>query len=932
MRSNSIPLGCARRVLWVLVVGLSLLYVAQAPAADRLFDFKETRLENGLHVITLEDFSCPIVAVQVWYHVGSKNEDPNRRGFTHMFEHMMFRGTDRLGPEKHFELIRRTGGNANAFTSFDVTSYVNEVPSNQLELPLWLEAERMMFLKVDQESFDTERKVVEEERRQDLNEPYGTVVEEVLPVIFHQHPYRWTPIGKIAHLRAASLEELQRFWDAYYVPANATVIIAGAVKHREAQRFARRYFGWMPKATLPDAAIPQEPPQTAPREAVVQERLGPAPLAGFIYRGVPENHPDMVSLEVLMGVLGYGDSSRLYRDLVQERKLCAQVLADVYGFEQDGVFGAGAALLPGNDPEPVLKAIQEHLERLVHEPVGEREIEKVKNQLRRNLVTTLFTVASKARQLGYAALLHGDPDWLNRQLDEIDAVTAADLQRVARSYIVPERRTTLRVLPARDAAPPADEEEAPKQPASFLADHARVKAGVTRPTGFPNEPPLKPLLDMLPQVRARDRTLPNGMEVVVIPNHEVPFVWIMLGLKYGAWTEEPSAAGTASVALAMLTKGTERYSAAKLAETLEFNAITLDGSADRDVAQVAATCLAEKLPIALELLAEVVLRPTFPVSEFQILKEQCQLSLSVRAKDPSYLADRELYRRLYGEHPYARPVEGDLNTLKRLEAGMAAKWWRTYARPDHAVLYVAGDVKPRDVFKLAQHHLGEWRCDAPAPEPVLAAIPPAEPTHIYVVDTPGAVQSQIRLGQATITRGHPDYHATRVFTQIFGGSFGSRLNSLIRVQQGLTYAASGGFIPYRFSGTFLVDTFTKTATTADAVRALMDVVSGMRTNPPTDDEMNTAKSYLTGSFAGHLETPPDDMAYRWIIEYNGLPKNYLKQALAAYKAADPSDLTRIATDILHTNKFVVVVVGDAAAIQANLQKIAPVTVVKQATE
>ena len=227
-------------------------------------EYRETVLDNGLRVITHEDFSCPIVVVDLWYHVGSKDEDPERQGFAHMFEHMMFRGTDRLGPTDHFDHIRRIGGSCNAYTSFDQTVYVQRVPANQLELVLWLEAERMSFLRIDQEAFDIERKVVEEERRMGLNAPYGTLLEEALAEMFALHPYRWPPIGKIAHLRAASVPELRSFWMEYYVPNNATLIIAGAVKHEEAQRLARQYFEWIPRAADPPRISIREPLPTAP--------------------------------------------------------------------------------------------------------------------------------------------------------------------------------------------------------------------------------------------------------------------------------------------------------------------------------------------------------------------------------------------------------------------------------------------------------------------------------------------------------------------------------------------------------------------------------------------------------------------------------------------------------------------------------------------
>jgi predicted Zn-dependent peptidase len=208
-----------------------------------LFDYRQSVLANGLTVITLEDFSTPIVAVQVWYHVGSKNEDPNRQGFAHMFEHMMFKGTDRVSESDHFDLVRQVGGSANGYTSFDRTVYLETLPANQVELALWLEAERMTFLKIDQKRFNTERQVVEEERRMHLNEPYGTVMEKILPEIFTVHPYRWAPIGKIPQLRAASVEELRSFWKKYYVPSNATLIMVGAIKHADAQKLAEKYFG-----------------------------------------------------------------------------------------------------------------------------------------------------------------------------------------------------------------------------------------------------------------------------------------------------------------------------------------------------------------------------------------------------------------------------------------------------------------------------------------------------------------------------------------------------------------------------------------------------------------------------------------------------------------------------------------------------------------
>jgi zinc protease len=919
---------------------LLALSAGSAAAAERQYDFKEKTLDNGLRVITLEDFSCPIVAVQVWYHVGSKDENPERQGFAHMFEHMMFRGTERLGPKDHFEFTRRTGGDCNAYTAFDNTTYVNELPANQLELALWLEAERMAFLKIDQESFDTERKVVEEERRLGLNAPYGTVPEKVLPVLFKNHPYRWSPIGQIPHLRAATIDELASFWDLYYVPGTATLVIVGAVKHADAQALAEKCFGWIPRAPQPPRVQQPEPPQTEPRELVIKEDKGPVPIVGYLFRTVPENHADATALKILMSVLGGGESSRLYHDLVKDKKICQVAMAGAFGLEDDGLAGAGAVLMPWGNKDKVLAEVERHLQQVREQPLTPRELDKAKNQMMRGLVTESLSVASKATQLGQATLIYQDPARANARLQEIRAVTLEDVQRVAQKYLVPERRTTVRVEPSLGGmlkslfgggqGPSEDEGAAPVAAAAEpnrVAPRTGPKAAAQRPAGFPAAPPLKPLLDEIPEIAHVGRTLPNGLKVVVIPNHEVPFVTLQLSLKYGAWTEDAARPGVASMTLGMLTQGTSRFTAAQLAEEIEYNAMTLGGSAGMDTASVSASCLADKVPLAIELLAEVALHPTFPPDEFDILRQQTLMGLMVSEKEPSYVADREFRRCLYGAHPYARTATGESEDVSRLTPGDLAAWWKTFARPDGAVLYVAGDVQPEPVFALAEKQLGAWTASGPAPEPQLPTIPASSTMAITLVDRPGSVQSQIRAGHAAITRGHHDYHATRVLTQVFGGAFSSRLNEALRVKRGLTYGAGGGFSAQRLAGQFSVGTFSKTPQTAETVQALIDEVRRLRSSPPTEAELDIARSYLVGSFAGDRETPQATVGDLWLIESSQLPEDYLQQALAAYKGATEAEQARITAAHVDADKLTIVVVGDAQRIQADLAKIAPVTLI-----
>jgi len=928
-----------------LSIAVVLVFASVLVAGERRYPFEQIKLDNGLTVISLEDFSCPIVAVQVWYHVGSKDEDPNRQGFAHMFEHMMFRGTDRLGTEEHFNFVRRAGGDCNAYTSFDQTVYVNDLPNNQLELALWLESERMAFLKIDQDGFTTERKVVEEERRMGLNRPYGTVLEKLLAEIFKQHPYRWSTIGNIPHLREATIDELQAFWDKFYVPNNATLVVVGAAKHAEVQALAKKCFGWIPKCPEVPRITIKEPEQKEARSVTIPEEKGPLPILGVLYRTVPENHPDHLPLQVLMGVLGGGESSRLYVDAVKEKKIAQVAMAGAFGMEQDGLAGAGGVLLPmvGKKKE-LMQTIKRHIKQITDEPITDAEMNKMKNQLRRGEIEGALTVSGKASQLGQYAVLWGDAEEINRQLDEIDKVAIKDVQRVAKQYLKKERRLSILIEPSVGGMlksmfgggyDEATAEEKPTTQASKpgenrVAKRAGPKAEAVRPKDFPEKPPVAKLLEDYPETPSSEKTLPNGLKVVVVSNREVPMVWARLGIKSGAWTEEKP--GTAVATMGMLTKGTKTRTAKELAEILESNAIELGGSASMDTAMVSASAMLPQLDLAMELLLDVIQNPTFPQDEFDILQQQRKMGLMVQVKTPEYLAERELRKQIFGKHPYARTEDGELEDLDKIKTEDLKAWWARHLRPDNAVLYVAGDIDADKAFKLVENRLGGWKVEGKFEPPAMPPVPEKQKTHVYIVDRPGSVQSQIRIGHTGITRKDKDYFVSRVLGQIFGGGFNSRLNKAVRVEKGLTYGAGGGFGASRFAGTFRASTFTKTPSTADALRTILGEIDKIRAETVTAEELSDTKTYITGSFPGDRETPMAVVGDLWMIETQGLPKDHLRQYLASVKDASDADLLGAAKRLMDPEHFIIVVVGEAEKIKADLEKIAPVTVVSSAAE
>ncbi|MBI1826503.1 MAG: insulinase family protein, partial [Planctomycetes bacterium] len=643
---------------------------------------------------------------------------------------------------------------------------------------------------------------------------------------------------------------------------------------------------------------------------------------------------DALPLEMLMSIVGGGESSRLYKDLVKEQKIAQYAVAGAFSLEDDGIAGAGAVIMPWGDKAKVMDAVKAQLDKVRSEPVIARELEKARNQLLSQEVTNSLTVASKARLLGEYEVLEGGADKLNKRLERIRAVTADDLLRVAKTYLAPERGTTTTVQPeigsmlksifgSKEVDEGAEPVPPPKE--NRVAKRGGARSDLKRPDSFPKSPPIAPLLASVPKPETQEFTLSGGLRLVVVPNHEVPFVTMTLGVRNGGWTEEKP--GTASMAAGMITKGSANHTAAELAEETEFNAIYLNGAASIDVASAFASCVTDKFDTAIKLLAEVVRTPKFPESELEILRQQELLGLMIEAKTPEYAADREMRKRLYGAHPYSRTATGEPSDVQGLKVDDLKNWWTTFVRPDTTVLYVAGDVEPATAKKMAEQSFGDWKAEGETPKPKPAEIPESSKTQIYLVDRPGSVQSQIRVGQRGITRQDPDYFRTVVFSQIFGGSFGSRLNKAIRVEKGLTYGARGGFSAQRFAGQLNISTFTKNPTTAETLKVILSEIDKIEAAPPESSELDIARSYLTGSFAGNRETPGQVVGDLWLIEYAGLPKDYLTKYLNGIKETSADDIRRVANRLIDKSKLTIVVVGEAGAVKSDLEKIAPVTVI-----
>lgn len=439
------------RYVSILVVTLAIVGSVSLGGAVRppKFDYQITTLDNGLTVILSEDHSTPIVNFQLWYHVGSKNEPPGRTGFAHLFEHLMFKGSHNVAPEQHLTMVARVGGDGNAFTTEDATVFFETVPSQYLPLILWLEADRMATLRIDQTALDSEREVVKEERRWRYeNEPFGLLSEIVYDNAFTTHPYKHTPIGSMADLEAASIEDVQAFFDTYYVPENATLTLVGDFETANALQMIEHYFGRVPRAARPvPRDIPQEPPPGGERRLTVEADNWPLPTVVVAHPITYDGHPDAYPLHILSKILSDGQSSRIYRRLVYEQQVAVSAFGQGNIIEDPHLFYAVAIVQPGRAVDETASALIAELNRMRSELPGDDELQRAKNQFARDYVIGRMTNDQKASHLAHAAVIHDDVTTADGEFDIFMNVTKDDVQRVAQTYFRDDNRLVLTIMP-----------------------------------------------------------------------------------------------------------------------------------------------------------------------------------------------------------------------------------------------------------------------------------------------------------------------------------------------------------------------------------------------------------------------------------------------------------------------------------------------------
>ena len=445
----------AAAVLGGCVFAFSGLHPSAAVRPPKL-EYQMATLPNGLTVVLSEDHSTPIVHLQLWYHVGSKNEKPGRTGFAHLFEHLMFKGSKNVQPEGHTSMIASRGGQSNAYTTDDETVFWETLPAQELPLALWLEADRMATLRIDKETFTNERDVVKEERRMRIdNQPFGRLNEIVYDQAFTTHPYKHPTIGSMEDLQAASVDDVRNFYQTFYVPSNATLAIVGDFDSTQAMALVTQYLGRVPKAPRDvPRDIPQEPQQTKEKRVTLQEPW-PLPAVVVAYHITFDGNKDSYPLHIANKVLTDGESSRMYQTLVYEKQMAVAAFGQAHLIEDPNLFYAVAIVQPGHTTEEATASLIAEIDRLKTDPISEHDLQRAKNQFARDYILQRETVQGKAAELAHAIVIHRDIKTADGEFDIFQNITTADVQRVARTYFTPENRTVLTLMPnARPAAGP----------------------------------------------------------------------------------------------------------------------------------------------------------------------------------------------------------------------------------------------------------------------------------------------------------------------------------------------------------------------------------------------------------------------------------------------------------------------------------------------
>lgn len=881
--------------------------------------FKERRLANGLTVITSPDKTTPNVSVQVWYGVGSKNDPQGRSGFAHLFEHMMFKATKDLPAESFDRLTEDVGGLNNASTADDYTNYYEVVPANHLQRLLWAEAERMGSLVITPEDFASERDVVKEELRQRiLASPYGRLFGLYLPeATYKVHPYHRPGIGSIEQLNAATIDDVRAFHQEFYRPDNAALIVVGNFDEGQLDAWVEQYFGGLKNPALPIQRVTAvEPPRKGPGVFDGYGPIVPLPAVAITWLGPAASDPDAPALKVLDAILSAGKSSRLYDSLVYEKRIATEVFSNADLPQQPGAFMVGAIMASGHSIAEGEAALLNEVRRLRDAPPTAAELDEAKNELIAGALRERETIEGRGAALGYALRVVGSAAKANSELADIAAVTPEEVQRAAVKYLDPQRRMTIRYRPESER-PKGQPAPKPVPPPKRVVKYTGPVYTLLPPDQRQKPPPIgAPVEPVLP--KPVERTLRNGLRVIVARSSDLPLVTADLTLRTGGWADPPGLAGDTAMTAGMLTEGTRTRSAREIARQVEALGGTLESGANLEASSVTLNVMPDKLAVALPIMADVVRNPAFAAEELDRQRQLALDGLQVALQSPGQVAGLVAAPVIFSGTPFGHVASGTPESLAKLKPADLAAVHQDWFRPDNAILVFTGAIAPETAFRLAEQTFGDWG----SPEPTLAPPPVIKPDarpRAVAIDLPGTGQASVNVAKPAIPRSDPDYYPGIVANTVLGGGYSARLNQEIRIKRGLSYGASSRLSAFRTTGSFRASAQTKNESAPQVLDLIQAEMKTLATAPAGEDELKARKSVLVGSFGRELATTGGLADILGNLALYGVPLDEITRYTAKVEAVTAPQVQGFAARYFSPDGASVIVAGDAKAFSSALK-------------
>ncbi len=906
----------------MILAGTGAAAVAQSPHKMPEIKYETYTMPNGLKVITHEDHRLPLVSVDLWYHVGPLNERPGRTGFAHLFEHMMFEGSEHVGEKAHIKFVQSAGAtDVNGTTDFDRTNYFETMPSNQLELALWLESDRMGFLMegLDRVKLGNQRDVVRNERRQGEGRPYDVADERVYHLLFpKEHPYYGSVIGSHADIESARIADVREFHQQFYTPNNASIAVAGDFDPAKLKALLTKYFGPIPKGPAVEPVKVDTPPITAQKRDTITDTVQ-LPRVTIAWLTPPAYTPDAYTVDAATFALGGAKASRLDQALVYKSQTAQSVTCEGGSYKLTGMTSCDITAKPGIKLEDLEATFWKELEKLQQEGPTAEEVEAAKALVLTQKISGLQRLGGFggiADTLDKYNQYTGDPGFLSKDLAMEEAVSVASTKAAAVKYLSKDSAVVVYCVPGKKNL-----EDVPRSPDNTDADVKIVNPYTPEFETAQDWRKNKPAGGADPTIHLpvpTEFTLDNGLKVLLVEQHALPVLTAELVSRAGSENTEPGKGGLATLTSEIMSDGTQSRSLEKLAQDQEKIGARLTSNAGMDFGAVSLNVLTQHAGEGLEILADVAQHPAFRAEDVERRRKQRLVRLAQETDSVQSMALRVGPKLVYGDQPYGMSASGTVDSIKAITPADISGFYADHYGPNNSVLVMAGDITRADAEKLAKQHFGNWTSKASG-TPAIPAPPAAQSTRIVIVDKPGAPQTALFAFGLGVPQSSPDADILSVMNYTMGASFASRINMNLREVHGYTYGARSAFQEYREGGSFYAGALVRTDITAAAATELMKEIRNFPEKPSTTEELAAAKEASIRSLPGRFETNNAIAdAMTGIFVYNR-PLDYFAKLPAKYQAITEDDVAKAAKTYLHPDQLVIVTAGDRTKIEPGLK-------------